>query len=166
MPIKRKKKYKNHEEYLKYKEEKRKQEESMNDSDKELLKSFRETSNMNRGYYNNNNKKYNNYKNNNQDNSRRVYNNSSNTEENKPKVEYDSRKAAYHEKSHCYDLNAYATLVASGIKPEEAKKILIYFYTDIIDELHKNEPQFKKSNNMNNNKSRINFSNKPYVKKY
>lgn len=137
MATRRKKKYNNHEDYVKYQEEKRKQEENMQPKDRELLESFRETAALNNTRYN---KQY---------TEKRV-----NTippsildeSTHKKSVEINSRKAAYHEKSHCYDLNAYATLVASGIDKEDAKEILKFFYTDIIDDLHENEPQFKKNN--------------------
>lgn len=69
------------------------------------------------------------------------------------KIIYDSRKASYYEKAHRYDLMAYAQLLCNHFSKEEAKEALKYFYTDIIDYIHQDEPQFytKKTNTSTNN---------------
>lgn len=77
---------------------------------------------------------------------------------------YDSRKAAYHEKSHNYDLNAFATLVSSGKTKEEAIETLEYFYQN-IDRLHVNEPKFRKNQVSNSNRNtRVGRTNNTYMR--
>lgn len=79
------------------------------------------------------------------------------------RIEINSRKAAYHEKAHNYDLNAYTNLIASGKSKEEAIELLKYFYEN-IDILHKNEPRFQKNGtstivtNSNNQRGKKNGS--------